>query len=116
MTQRYPLPLTAAMLAKSNAHEGKPRYDSPANVAADWAGGGTGNEADVATPNVAIASSASAALGTVYVPRHQTEKGTLMVPLRTILADIGKDYGTYTGAAGRDGTIQPRQPYPAVKP
>ena len=34
MTQRYPLPITNAMLAKANPHEGKPRYDTAG--AADW--------------------------------------------------------------------------------
>jgi hypothetical protein len=38
----------------------------------------------------------------------------MMIPLRTILADIGKDYGAYTGLTGRTGTIQPRQPYPTT--
>ena len=108
MTQKYPLPITAAMLAKANENEAKPRYNTPA----DWTGGVTGNEQDVATATTPVVSSASAAAGTVYVPRNQLEKSALASPLRPILADIGKDYGTYTGAAGRDGTITPRQPYP----
>jgi len=48
MTQRYPLPLTAAMLAKANPYEGKPRYDSVSNVAADWHGGDFGQDVDIA--------------------------------------------------------------------
>jgi hypothetical protein len=115
MTQKLPLPLTAAMLAKANVNEAHPVYTG-AGVATDWSGGVAGNEQDTATANVAIANSATAGVGTIYVPRYQAEKATMMIPLRTILADIGKDYGTYSGAAGRDGTIQPRQPYPAVKP
>jgi len=108
MTQRYPLPLTAAMLAKANENEAKPRYNTPA----DWTGGVFGNEQDVATASTPVVSSASAAAGTVYVPRAQLEKSALATPLRPILDDLGMDYGAYTGAAGRTGTIQPRQPYP----
>ena len=111
MTQRYPLPITAAMLAKANVNEAHPVYTG-AGVATDWSGGVVGNDQDVATANVAIANQAMAGVGTIYVPRCQLEKSALAAPLRPILDDIGKDYGTYAGAAGRTGTIGPRDPYP----
>jgi hypothetical protein len=113
---RYPLPITNAMLAKANIHEGKPRYDTAPNVAADWHGGQFGDDYDQAEATQAIANSCSARVETDYDPQHQKAKGNDMVPPLTILADIGKDYGPYAGAGMRTGTIQPRQPYPAVKP
>jgi len=103
------------MLTRSNENEAKPRYYTP-GAGADWQGGAPGNEADVATSTVALASSASAAVAGAYGPRTQTAKGAGMVPALSIEGDIGADYGAYTGEAGRTGTIQPRQPYPAVKP
>ena len=108
MTQKLPLVLPSTV--RANENEAKPRYYTPA----DWTGGVTGNEQDVATATTPVVSSASAAAGTIYVPRYATEKATLAAPLRPILGDLGKDYGTYTGAAGRTGTIQPRQPYPTT--
>jgi hypothetical protein len=111
MTQKYPLPLTAAMLAKANVNEGRPVYTG-AGAATDWTGGATGNEQDVATASVAIGTRADGSVGTIYVPRNQLEKSALAAPLRPILADLGKDYGAYTGAAGRTGTITPKAPYP----
>ena len=108
MTQKLPLVLPSTV--RANENEAKPRYNTPA----DWTGGVTGNEQDVATAATPVVSRASAAAGTVYVPRAQLEKSALATPLRPILGDLGKDYGTYTGAAGRTGTIQPRQPYPTA--
>ena len=116
MTQRYPLPLTPAMLARANVNEAKPRYDNPANVAADWHGGDFGNDIDHAEATQSVASSASAAIGTDYDPQHQEAKGKDMVPQLTPLADIGKDYGPYAGGQYRSGTIAPRAPYPSVLP
>jgi hypothetical protein len=112
---RYPLPITAAMLAPANGNVTHPVYTG-AGVATDWSGGVVGNDQDVATANVAIANQATAGVGTIYVPRNQLEKSALAAPLRPILADIGLDYGAYAGAAGRTGTIAPRSPYPSVLP
>ena len=109
MTQKLPLPLTAAMLAKANAtHEGKPRYSSMT----DWHGGDVGNDVDIAEATQAIANSHSANTETDYEPQHQEGKGKNMVPKLTTLADLGKDYGTYNSSPYRNGAIQPRQPYP----
>jgi len=116
MTQKLPLPITNAMLAPANQHVTKPRYWGAPEVAADWHGGDFGNDVDIAEATQAIANSGSADVETDYDPQHQEAKSKDMVPQRTILADLGKDYGTYTGQAGRTGTIQPRQPYPSVKP
>jgi hypothetical protein len=112
MTQKLPLPITLAMTTRANENEAKPRYYTPA----DWTGGVYGNDQDVATASTPVVSRASAAAGTVYVPRAQLEKSALATPLRPILDDLGIDYGVYAGAAGRTGTVQPRQPYPSVKP
>jgi len=110
---RYPLPLTAAMLAKANAaHEGKPRYDSAPNVAADWHGGDFGQDVDIAEATQSVASSASAVVGTDYDPQHQEGKGKNMSPVLTPLADLGRDYGAYSGSIYRGGSVEPRAPYP----
>ena len=110
MTQKLPLPITAAMLAKANQHEAKPRYDTPA----DWHGNDSGNDVDVAEALQAIANSHSAFVEVDYDPQHQEAKADMMVPPRTILSDLGKDYGEFGGGNYRDGTIQPRQPYPTA--
>jgi len=110
MTQRYPLPITNAMLAPANANFDKPRYTAAG--AADWFGGQFGNEVDQAEAMQAIANSHSANVETDYDPQHQKAKANDMVPPLTILTDLGKDYGFYSGATGRAGTIQPKQPYP----
>jgi len=109
---RYPLPITNAMLAKSNPHEGKPRYDSAPNVAADWHGGDFGNDIDIAEAMQAIANRHSAATETDYDPQHQEAKGKNMVPQRVPLRDIGKDYGAYNTSPYRSGVVDPRTPYP----
>jgi len=109
---RYPLPITNAMLAKANIHEGKPRYDSAPNVAADWHGGDFGQDVDIAEAMQAVANSHSAAITTDYDPQHQEGKGKNMTPKLTPLADIGKDYGAYAGSSYRSGPIEPRAPYP----
>jgi hypothetical protein len=116
MTQKLPLPLTPAMLARANENEAKPRYIGAAEVAADWHGGDVGNDVDHAEATQAIANSGSADVETDYDPQHQVAKGEDMVPPRTVIDDIGKDYGIYGGDTGRTGTIQPREPYPSVKP
>jgi hypothetical protein len=111
---RYPLPLTAAMLAKANANEGKPRYDSAPNVAADWHGGDVGQDVDIAEAMQAVANRHSANIETDYDPQHQEGKGKNMVPKLTPLADLGKDYGTYSGSYYRSGPVEPRTPYPDI--
>ena len=108
MGQTFPLPITPAMLARANANEGKPRYDSMT----DWFGGQFGNEVDQAEATQAIANSHSANVETDYDPQHQKAKAKDMVPPRAILNDLGKDYGTYAGGVGRTGPVQPRAPYP----
>jgi len=113
MTQRYPLPITNAMLAKANQHEGKPRYDA-AGAAADWHGGQFGNEQDQAEATQAIANSHSAAVEIDYDPQHQEAKGEDMVPPLVVLGDMGKDYGTFGGQPYRTGIIEPRTPYPSA--
>jgi hypothetical protein len=109
---RYPLPITNAMLAVANIHAGKPRYDSPANVAADWHGGDFGHDVDVAEAMQAIANRHSANVETDYDPQHQEGKGKNMVPKLIPLRDIGKDYGAYAGTPYRGGIIAPLTPYP----
>jgi len=111
---RYPLPITNAMLAKANANEGKPRYDSSANVLADWHGGDFGQDIDIAEANQAVANRHSAAITTDYDPQHQEGKGKNMVPKLTPLQDLGKDYGTYAGSYYRSGPVGPRDPYPDI--
>ncbi len=108
---RYPLPITAAMLALANTNAAKPTY-SGAGVAGDWAGGATGNDVNAASATVSVARSGSANIEPAYTPTNQTAKGQAMVPSLVVLADIGKDTGPYAGLAGRTGTITPLAPYP----
>ena len=110
MGQRYPLPITAAMLTPANQHAAKPRYDTPA----DWSQGATGNDVDVATRTEPVVSSASAATVTPYPIRTQTAKAAAMVPARSVLGDFGKDYGAYAGQTGRKGPITPQAAYPSA--
>jgi hypothetical protein len=112
MAQTQPLPITPAMLARANANEGKPRYDSPANIAADWHGGDFGNDVDIAEAMQAVANSHSTAITTDYDPQHQEAKGKNMVPQLVTLRDVGKDYGAYAGSPYRSGIVEPRTPYP----
>jgi hypothetical protein len=115
MTQKYPLPITNAMLTPANINIAKPRYWG-AGVASDWHGGDTGNDTDHAEATQAIANSGSAQITTDYDPQHQEAKGKDMIPVLTPLSDLGRDYGVGAGLPYRDGTIGPRDPYPAVKP
>lgn len=112
MGQRYPSPITAAMLTLANPNAGKPRYDT----AGDWSQGATGNEADIATRTEAVVGSSSAATITPYPIRTQVAKGAAMVPPMVPLSDLGKDYGAYSGAAGRDGYLEPFMPYGTPPP
>ena len=109
---RYPLPITNAMLAKANANEGKPRYDSAPNVAADWHGGDIGHDVDIAEAMQAVANRHSTNVETDYDPQHQEAKGKNMVPQLITLRDVGKDYGAYSGSPYRSGIVEPRTPYP----
>ena len=109
MTQKLPLVLPSTL--RANENQALPRYYG-AGVAGDWVGGSVGNDVNAATAAVAVVHSASAATTADYGPRTQTARGAGMTPNLTVLADLGKDYGTYGGMEGRDGTIQPRQPYP----
>lgn len=112
---RYPLPITNAMLALANTNAALPRY----GTAGDWSMGVTGNDVDTATRSVPIAQASGAANFTPYPVATQAQKAAAMtvalgypasgVP---ILTDIGIDYGTYSGQAGRAGTITPQAPYP----
>lgn len=114
---RYPLPITNAMLTPANPNFDKPR----AGTLADWSIGATGNDVDVATRSVAIASASGAANFTPYPINTQTQKAAAMtvalgypasgVP---ILGDLGVDYGIYAGQTGRGGAITPQAPYPSI--
>jgi hypothetical protein len=106
---RYPLPITQAMLAKANENENKPRYNTPG----DWSMGVFGNEEDIATRSTPVVGSDSAFTVTPYPIRTQAAKAAAMVGgARPIVDDLGEDYGSYKGQAGRTGPIDPWQPYP----
>ena len=109
MTQKLPLVLPSTL--RANENQALPRYYGP-GVAGDWVGGAVGNDVNAATAATPVVTSASADVLPNYGPRTQTGRGQGMTPNLTVLADLGKDYGTYGGMEGRDGTIQPRQPYP----
>jgi hypothetical protein len=61
-----------------------------------------------------VANRHSANIEIDYDPQHQEGKGKNMVPKLTPLADLGKDYGTYSGSSYRSGSIDPRTPYPDI--
>ena len=106
---RYPLPITVAMLTRANENENKPRYDTPA----DWSMGVFGNEEDIATLSTPVVGAESTQTVTPYSIRTQAAKAATMVGgARPIVDDLGKDYGNYSGAAGRTGPITPKTPYP----
>lgn len=106
MGQRYPSPITAAMLAVSNANAGKPRYDSMT----DWAGGTVGEDPGLASTNTLTRSQASVALanrdGDVaeadYTPRTLAQKAA------TLGVGVANDVGR------NRGSIAPGQRYPQV--
>jgi hypothetical protein len=108
---RYPLPITAAMLAPANPNFDKPRYTG-VGVGTDWSGGAIGNAEDVATANSSIARSGSAQVDAPYAPKNQSQKAAAMVPPLQIVDDLGKDYGSHAGMAGRTGPVTPQMPYP----
>src|SRR4029077_9038057 len=79
----------------------------------------SGNEEDIATRSTPVVGPDSAFTFTPYPIRTQAAKAAAMtvalgfpasgVP---IVDDLGEDYGTYKGQAGRTGPIDPWQPYP----
>lgn len=114
MTQRYPQAIPLAAMVPANPRFGYPRYDTPG----DWNQGVAGNEEDVATAttpkvNAAGTDTTSTAIPAIS-PATQSAKAAAMVPPRPILDDLGKDYGTYAGQAGRTGVIAPATVYPDV--
>jgi hypothetical protein len=105
---RYPLPITNAMLAVANPNFDKPRYTS----GTDWSGGAPGNPEDQATACSSIVDAGMTGAVGPYAPKNQSQKAAAMVPPLQIVDDLGKDYGPYTGLAGRPGIIGPKDPYP----
>jgi hypothetical protein len=110
MGQTYPQPLTAAMLAVSNANAGKPRYTSMN----DWLGGvglgedpglpGTANE-PFNSASVAVADASGGANQADYAPRNLNAKRTA--------ANMGAPSPGFSVDTGRNrGSIAPRQRYP----
>jgi hypothetical protein len=105
---RYPLPITAAMLAPANPNFDKPRYTS----GTDWQGGAAGNPEDVATACSSIIDAGMTAAVGPYAPKTQSAKAAAMVPPLQIVDDLGIDYGPYASQAGRTGPVTPLAPYP----
>lgn len=112
MGQRYPLPITPAMLAVANPNAGKPSYSSMA----DWLGGvsigedpglpGPANE-PFNTATVAIADASGGANQADYVPRNQNAK--------RLTANLGTPSPDFTVDVGRNrGALSPSQPYPVA--
>lgn len=104
------VPITAAMLAPANQHAAKPRYGTPA----DWSMGASGNDVDIATISTPVVEASNSGTVTPYPIRTQVAKAAAMSPPLTVLGDLGKDYGAYTGGTGRDGIIDPYEPYPGA--
>jgi hypothetical protein len=111
MGQRYPQPITAAMLADANVNDGKPRYSSNT----DWSGATTigedpglptaANQA-FSTANVALARSGGGANEPDYVPRSQNAKlaaGNLSAGTVGVV-DVGRNRGS----------VAPGQRYPVA--
>jgi hypothetical protein len=112
MGQKYPLPITAAMLASANSNADKPRY----STMADWAGGVKGDDVDTATATVALANSSGGAAEANYTPRTQAQKATLPgAPPESVPIDPGEvhpDYVLAVDVARPRGAIAANQPYP----
>jgi IPT/TIG domain-containing protein len=91
MAQRYPLPITPAMLAPANQNIGKPR----ASTMADWGGGATGDDIDTASATVTLATASGAAPYPDYLPRTQADKLTAgnLTPGTTMVEDITRPRG-----------------------
>ena len=110
MTQKLPLPLTAAMLAKANAaHEGKPRYYGRrgrrlarrrCRQRRRHRRGDAGHRQQPLRRH-----SRSTTTRSIRRPRARTWCRSC-TPLR----DIGKDYGTYNAGPYRSGTSSPASP------
>lgn len=99
MGQRYPLPITGAMLATANAaNEQKPRYNQ-----ADYIGGATGEDPGLptaanqafSTANVAVARDDGGANEPDYTPRNQNaRRQQANMPAGTVgVVDIGRNRG-----------------------
>jgi len=103
---RYPLPITAAMLAPADTNGDRPRY----GTAGDWQMGAVGNDVDIATRTEAVVTE----IGTVtpYPIRTQVAKGQAMIPPLTPLGDLGVDTGPYAGQTCRGGVVATKAPYP----
>jgi hypothetical protein len=102
MGQRYPQPITAAMLADANVNDGKPRYSSNT----DWSGATTigedpglptaANQA-FSTANVALARSGGGANEPDYTPRNAERQAGRRQPV------------------GRHGRRGRRRPQPRIR-
>lgn len=101
--RRYPSePITKAMTDRVNVEgERHPDHQDPA----DWTGGETGDDID---------QSKALVVNPDYTPRHQGDRLTAgnWSADSVAAADVGKDYGEWSGNATRTGTIEPDQPYP----
>ena len=93
----------------SAAAEAHPRYDSMT----DWHGGDIGEDIGENDAAQAIAGR-NGGIDNDYEPRHQEEKAENMAPPLSLLLDIGKDYGPFSGSAYHNGTIKPNSRYPSV--
>jgi IPT/TIG domain len=102
VAQTLPNPITAAMLTPANANAGYPRYNTPG----DWSGAVVGDDVDVATANVALATASGAAAYPDYAPRHQAAKAAAMVP-----GPNNPAFVIVTDVARPRGWIAPSQPY-----
>lgn len=95
-------------ITRANAdNEAHPKYDTMD----DWHGGTEGNDVDVSDATQAIVGR-NGGTDNDYEPRHQEEKASKMDPVPELLSDIGYDYGEFGGLTGRDGPIEPFEPYP----
>lgn len=111
MGQRYPLPITGAMLADANQNEAKPRYDSNT----DWSGAvslgedpglPTAANQGFTTANVALARADGGAAEPNYGPRNQNAKRTAgNLSAGTVgVVDVGRNRGA----------VAPGQRYPVA--
>jgi hypothetical protein len=105
--RRYPPPV--ADMTRENAEEEAQPRTIGAGATADWNMGAAGNDIDDNFRSQPIAP-----LPPSGPPPWLSQWDKAEVLGVGYAADIGTDYGQFTGLNGREGDIQPFQPYPVT--
>jgi len=105
---RFPPPV--ADMTRANAEEeAQPRTIDPGSTE-DWNMGATGNDIDANFRSQPIAPMSPSG-----PPPWLSQWDKAEVLGVGYAADVGKDYGEFSGESGRTGEIEPFQPYPTTE-